>query len=219
MSGAAVLAQAFRDALFATCLRDTPGSTRPGWWAKSRSEIRHRASARPLAPSRAASGTRCRAFGHARQVHLDRLLSDEECLGDLAVRTAVGRHLRDAPLARRERVHAAQRSPAGRDAGGEQLGLGALGQWRRRTLSRAQARAGAAPLASERRFARRMAEPSSTRALACSRRAWEGSSTATASRSSASPSSPPSTSPAATSDFPRARGAPHSRASASSSAA
>jgi hypothetical protein len=37
-----------------------------------------------------------------RQVHLDRLRGDEEGLGDLAVGLAVGRHVRDASLARGE---------------------------------------------------------------------------------------------------------------------
>src|SRR5919197_2044596 len=62
------------------------------------------------------------------QVHFDRSLGDEERLRDLPVGRSSGRELRDAPLARRQRVDAAQGDPARSGAGGEQLALGAAGE-------------------------------------------------------------------------------------------
>src|SRR5262249_14361711 len=59
------------------------------------------------------------------QVHLDRLRSDEERLGDLAVGGAFGSHLCDAPLAWRERLDACQSDPARAGARGQQLVLAA----------------------------------------------------------------------------------------------
>src|SRR6266540_1914548 len=54
----------------------------------------------------------------AREVNFDRSLSDEKRLRDLAVGGAFGRHLGDAPLARRERGDAAEGNPPRTRPGG-----------------------------------------------------------------------------------------------------
>src|SRR5215218_8150591 len=76
----------------------------------------------------------------ARQVDFDRPLGDEERLRDLAVRGPFGCHLGHTPLARRQRLDAAQGDAAGTRTGGEKLALGPCGQGRgaadRRQLDR-----------------------------------------------------------------------------------
>jgi hypothetical protein len=55
-------------------------------------------------------------------------------LRDLAVRETVGRHRRDPPLARRERVDAGQDEAARTGTGGDELLLRVLGEQRRARL-------------------------------------------------------------------------------------
>src|SRR6266540_3178513 len=66
----------------------------------------------------------------ARQVDFDRSLGDEERLRDLAVRRPFGRHLGHAPLARGQRLDAAQRDAPGTGAGGKELTLRTRGERR-----------------------------------------------------------------------------------------
>ena len=61
------------------------------------------------------------------EVDLDRARSHEERLCDIAIRQAFRGHGRDAPLARGESFEAGEDEAAWPRAGGEQLGVGALG--------------------------------------------------------------------------------------------
>jgi hypothetical protein len=62
------------------------------------------------------------------EVGLDRLLRDEQRLGDVAVHQLAGGELDDPQLARREGVAPLERRPARPAAGGEQLLAGALAE-------------------------------------------------------------------------------------------
>src|SRR5436190_13526482 len=66
----------------------------------------------------------------------DRLAGDEQRLGDLPVRQPLDRERDDAPLARAERVRAAQRRPAHARARDLELGFGTLLQQARAALAR-----------------------------------------------------------------------------------
>jgi hypothetical protein len=145
------------------------------------------------------------------QLVLDRAHAEEQRLGDVTVGQAARRHLRDAALARGERLEAGDGAPARARAGGLQLLLGAVGQAAR------PARVGEVEAKAQRLAARRA--PRSTSARARARRAGEAASTAAASCSSARPSAPPAASPAARSADPIGCAAPNGRASASSSRA
>src|SRR5215207_4859235 len=65
---------------------------------------------------------------HARQMDLDRLRGHVERAGDVAVALAGGRHPRDPPLARRQRLRAAERLAPRAATRGVQLVPGMLGQ-------------------------------------------------------------------------------------------
>ncbi len=59
---------------------------------------------------------------------LDGFRCDEERLGDVAVGHSVSGHLRDPPLARREGLEAGEDEAAWARAGGDELGVRALGE-------------------------------------------------------------------------------------------
>ena len=127
-------------------------------------------------------------------MHLDRLLRDEQRLGDVAVGHPVRRHPRHPLLGRRQRRDGFRLGALRRPGRRPRVGAAAHAR------ARGPRRAARAPLR------RRARAPWSISARACSSAPSERSSTATASASSVSPSSPPATSPAARSATPeRAR--------------